>query len=358
MKYIGLDVHVQSSVMCMVDEAGVVIKRQTVRGGVSAVAAAVGQLAKDGGPVAVAFEASCGYGPMHAAIAPICGRVVVVHPKKVRAITSSRRKNDRNDAEMLARLLQCDMLPDVWVPSADMQAWRRLIEDRGSWVRRRTACKNRIRALLRDRGVEVPAAIRRKLWTSDGRAWLEQLTFDHPSHRVRLTLQLQELHACESAIATLTGELDRIAARDPRVKLLQTIPGVGPRTAEAFVAWVDDPARFGRIKSIGCYFGLVPSQDQSGGRNQLGRITKEGPAEVRRLLCEAAWIAVRRSPSMAARFKELCRGQSQRRRTAAVAIAHRLCRAMLSMLRSNTPWQEHHGQRASAVPTASTASAA
>ena len=82
--------------------------------------------------------------------------------------------------------------------------------------------------------------------------------------------------------------LNRAASRHPGVQLLRTIPGVGPRTAEAVMAWGDNPDRFQRIKGAGRYFGLVPCQDASARTNRLGHITREGPAIVRWLLTEAA----------------------------------------------------------------------
>jgi transposase len=72
-------------------------------------------------------------------------------------------------------------------------------------------------------------------------------------------------------------ELNRQARKTPAVALLRTIPGVGARTAEAVVAFIDDPHRFRNAKAVGRYFGLVPSQDQSGERNRLGHVTREGP---------------------------------------------------------------------------------
>src|SRR5262249_56052922 len=78
--------------------------------------------------------------------------------------------------------------------------------------------------------------------------------------------------------------------------------GGGIRTAEAMAAFIDDPQRFGDAKAVGCYFGLVPCQDQSGDKNRLGHITREGAPVVRQLVAEAAWQAQRRSPTVRAYF--------------------------------------------------------
>ena len=148
-------------------------------------------------------------------------------------------------------------------------------------------------------------------------------------------------------MARVTKELDRRADAHPGVALLRTIPGVGPRTAEAFVAYVayvDDVRRFARTRQVGCYLGLVPCQDSSAGRARLGHITGEGPATVRMLLCEAAWQAVRRSPSMKAFFERVTHGEPGRKKIALVAAAHKLARAMAAMLRTGEAWREDENE--------------
>jgi transposase len=117
---------------------------------------------------------------------------------------------------------------------------------------------------------------------------------------------------------------------------LQTIPGVGVRTAEAVLAFVDDPHRFPNAKSVGQYFGLVPRQDQSGDKNRMGHISHEGPSVVRQLLAEAAWQARRWSPTVGAYFDRSQRGDPQRKKIALVATAHYLVRVMYALLTNGT----------------------
>lgn len=113
-----------------------------------------------------------------------------------------------------------------------------------------------------------------------------------------------------------------------------TVPGVGPRTAEAIVAYIDDPQRFKKVRCVGSYFGLIPKQDQSAGKNRLGRITKTGPATARRLLVEAAWSASRWCEEAKSFVQRVSHGDPGRKKIATVALAHKLLRMMLSMLRT------------------------
>ena len=135
------------------------------------------------------------------------------------------------------------------------------------------------------------------------------------------------------------GEAVRRATRGwPGVSLPRTIPGVGPRTAEAVVAYVDDPDRFVRNKSIGCYFGLAPCEDTSVKR-RLGHITHEGPPTVRRLVVEACWQAVRRDAGLKAYFERIRGDKKDRKKIALVATAHHLLRVMLAMPRTGEVWR-------------------
>jgi transposase len=124
------------------------------------------------------------------------------------------------------------------------------------------------------------------------------------------------------------------------VLLLRTIPGVGPRTAEAVVAYVDDPHRFGSTRRVGTYFGLVPCQDQSAKVNRLGHITREGPATVRKLLVEACWQVIRHSPRMKKVFERIKDGRKDRTGLALVATARHLVTAMVAMLKSGEAWRK------------------
>ena len=117
------------------------------------------------------------------------------------------------------------------------------------------------------------------------------------------------------------------------------IPGVGPRTAEAVVAYVDKPERFGNGAQVASYFGLAPSLDQSGRSVRYGRITKGGPATVRKLLVEASWQVIRHNPAMKKFYERVKAGKNERTGRALVAVARRLVEIMAAMLKSGEVWR-------------------
>jgi len=201
---------------------------------------------------------------------------------------------------------------------------------------RRVALKNQIKAMLRGLCITPP----RSLWSRKGIAWLNALASLDDANALRRDLLVQELSELAQKIKRLEQELAKRAARHPAVQLLMTIPGVGIRTAEAVVAYVDDINRFSRMTQLGTYFGLVPCQDSSAAVNRMGHITKEGPAPVRKLLCEASWQAIRRSPKVRGWLERIVGKDDDRRKIAAVAVARKLVVIMGAMLRSGEAWRE------------------
>jgi transposase len=205
-------------------------------------------------------------------------------------------------------------------------------------VSKRVAVKNQIRALLRGLGVVAPSG--KRLWSGKGLAWLREQSLSE-ADALRRDMSVEELGEVNQKIRRVEKELDRRADAHPGVTLLKTIPGVGVRTAEAVVAHLDDVGRFSRNKKVGSYFGLVPCQDASAGRDRLGHITGDGAPAVRKLLCEASWQGIRRSPALKSFFERVTRGEQDRRKIALVATAHHLARVMAAMLRSGEVWREH-----------------
>ena len=332
MWYVGLDVHQRMSCICILDENGKVIKEQRVS---DCWAVVIEELKKIKERFTICYEASCGYGYLHDQFKRIAQRVVVAHPGKLRLIFCSKRKNDRVDAKKLATLLFLDQVPAVYVPTADQRGWRSMIEFRRRLIDKRTQVKNGLRSLLRGQGVMLPRG--KKLWTVKGLAWVAELPLDEMI-AIQRDMLLMQLEGLQPQIRRVEVELNRRAKANLGICLLTTIPGVGVRTAEAVLAYIDDPRRFSRNNQIGAYFGLVPCEDTSV-KHRLGHITCDGPATARKLLVEAAWQTVRRCPRTRALFERLQKGNPQRKKIAIVAVAHHLARVMLAMLRTGEAWR-------------------
>jgi transposase len=253
-----------------------------------------------------------------------------------------KRKTDRDDALKLARLSITNQLPTVWMPVRRVRQWRSLIHYRHELVSQRTAIRNSIRSILDGQGYRM--AMGARAWTEAViqalRSVARPIADCEPEElwRGQLETELVLLQGLGKQIDLVESKLDSLASEDARTKRLRTIPGVGARLSEAVVAWIDDPHRFRNARAVGSYVGLVPRRRQSGTYDRSGRVTKQGPGLLRKLLVEVAWIMRQHNPHADALYKKLNKGEKTRRKQATVALGRRLLTWCWAMLRDETTW--------------------
>lgn len=254
-----------------------------------------------------------------------------------------KRKNDRGDALKVAQLSAVNQIKEVHIPKIEVRQWRALIAFRQQLVRRRGRMKNHIRDLLVTEGELLPRG--QSCWTKLGMARLEG--WARPLHAVgvnelwrgQLDIELRQLKEVQQEIAATEEKLDAIAAADPRIQLLRTIPGVGPRLAEAIVALLDRPERFHKASEVSAYIGMVPKELDSGETVRRGPITKHGSRLVRSLLVEVAWAGLRHNPWVRETYQRISGGKRSRKKIAIVAVGRRLLVRCWAMLRDGTSWR-------------------
>jgi transposase len=257
-----------------------------------------------------------------------------------------KRKTDRDDALKLARLSAMNQLPLVHLPEREVRQWRSLIQYRQSLVGSRTSVKNRIRSILDREAIKMPAGktgwsrMRILALRELAGPWDELLLAD--LWRGELQEELDHLESLEASLGRVETKLDELAASDERVKLLQSIPGVGPRLAEMVVSVIDDPHRFRTGKQLGCYVGLTPRQFQSGSMDRQGCISGQGHNDLRKLLVEVSWLGLRHNRRMREIYERVRRGSKVRKKIAIVAVARRLLIWCWAMLRDSQLWNASH----------------
>lgn len=264
-----------------------------------------------------------------------------------------KRKTDRDDALKLARLSALGQLNLVHVPTPAMRQWRRLVEQRRTLVGERTRCKNRIRAILLQEGQRLAGG--KKGWTLKALEGLRQLT--QPLAKCEMTelwrgmleIELRRLEALIELLAEIDAQLDKLAHADRRTVLVETMPGVGFRTAEAIVTVLDDPRRFKTRRQLAAYAGLIPRCYQSGEMARQGRITKRGNRLLRGALNQAAWSAVRYSPRFREIFLRVSGGRKARKKQAIVAVMHKLLIVAWAIMRDGQRYRVAGPARAAAA---------
>jgi transposase len=235
---------------------------------------------------AVAIEATTGWRWVWRQLQALGFDVRLVDPGQARALRGRTRKarTDRLDARWLVLLLAKELLPEAWLPPAEIQQLRdktrlrkRLAEDRTRWAQR-------LHAFLTHEGW---ACKRGRLLTEEGRRWAAALALA-PAARAQVDTLIRIIGLLEQELAPLERELRAFARTDPRTQALQTIFGVGPILACHLLAELGEAKRFRRARQAVRAAGLDPVVSESGETQRRGKLAKHGAPELRWALVEAA----------------------------------------------------------------------
>ena len=240
------------------------------------------------------------------------GDAAEIRTKRVR-----KQKTDRQDAQLILRLLLEDRFPQIWVPSWENRDLRQLLWHRHRMVQARTRIMNQLQAVALNEGLRC----KKRLWRERGRQQLEAFRLaPWASRRRRDRLELMD--RLNPTITELSQAIEQEVEKCPQARRLMTHPGVGALTALAFVLILGQAERFHSGKQVASYLGLVPLEESSGNRRRLGHITKQGSSMLRFLLVEAAQVTVRSVPEWRRKYVHLMMRRG--RKTAKVAMARKL----------------------------------
>ena len=256
------------------------------------------------------------------------GDAAEIRTKRVR-----KQKTDRQDAQLLLRLMMEDRFPRIWVPEAANRDMRQLLWPRHRLVQMRTRVMNQLHVVALNEGLRRKKA----LWRPAGRKELESFVLAPWASRRRQDL-LDILDQLTPKIQELTRALEEEVEKRPAARRLATHPGVGPLTALAFELVIGTPERFHCGKQIASYVGLVPTEESSGDRRRLGHISKQGNVLLRFLLVEAAQVTVRSLPEWRNKFFHLAMRRG--RKIAKVAMARKLAVHLYWMWRKGWDYEQ------------------
>jgi transposase len=315
-RFFGFDVHKSFIMAAAVDaEQNIVVKPRKIAS-VDFEAWVAKHLTKEDEAV---IEAMTGSWVTYDLLAQHVGRVVVAHPYHVKLIAASFVKTDKRDAIALAKLLAANILPEVWVPPQHVRELRSLVYHRERLVQRRAAAKNRVRGILQSHRIVGPKgmdAFSREFWGSLELPGIDKLRAEHAIDEIEmLTRQLKQVEE----------ELTRASASEHWVEALPyllQLPGIGLITAMTILSAIGEIERFPSAKKLVGYAGLGARVYSSGQTQKTGGITKQGRRELRYVMVEAAWNAIKYSDLWRERFERLAHRIG--RQKTATAIARRL----------------------------------
>jgi transposase len=334
MLYAGLDVCVASVSVCIVDDAGSIVREAVVAAEPEDIAACLRSL---GEPMArIGLEAGPTAEWLVAALIARDLPTVCLESRQVKAALSAMPvKTDRNDARGIAQVVRTGWYKAVHVKSVDSQHARTLIAARKHLVKGLSATEQAIRGLLRPFGLKVGQVTRRAFADRIG-----ELVSGQPTLAAIIAPLLAARAATIHELSRLHRLLLSVVRQDQISRRLMTMPGIGPVTALTFRATIDDPARFARSRSVGPYLGLTPRRYQSGEVDRAGRITKVGDGETRTALFEAANVVLRpatRWSPMKAWAVRIAHRQGSKR--AKVALARKMAVVLHRMWRDGTEFR-------------------
>lgn len=332
--YVGLDVSLDETAVCVVDEAGALIWRGKCVSTPDSIHEAVAQHAPDATRIGLESGqlSTWLFHELKARGQP----VICIDARHAKAALSLRiNKTDANDALGIAQIVRVGWYREVAVKSMDNCAVRTLLTARAQLVTQRTALTNTIRGLLKTFGIVLARGKGARF-----EPMVQDRIAEQPMLATIIEPTLAVLRVLREQIAVFDRMLHRRARNDPAVRRLMTVPGVGTVVALAYTATIEDPARFKRSSSVAAYLGLTPRRYQSGQCDRAGHISRCGDGMLRSYLYEAANVFLRRAtrPSPLSAWGRALMERIGGRK-ALVAVARKLAVLLHSMWRDATDFR-------------------
>jgi transposase len=343
--YIGLDVHKKSISYCVKTASGAIVQEgQVVARRTDLRAWATAQPK----PWRGAMEATLFSAWIYDTLKPYAQQLDMAHPARMKAITSGKKKSDRLDARTIADLLRCNLLPTCYVLSPEMRDLRRLLRYRQLVVTQSVRMQNKMAGLLMETGAPfVKAKLHGKKYFTQLLATLQEVP---ESVKDLLRMSRGALEMFEISQKQLVKRLLAEPVLEARVERLASIPAVGPITALTWALEIVDPHRFSAIGDAESYCGLTTAFRSSAGKEQRGPLSKQRNPWLQTALIEAAKLAPRWNPQLAAvHERELKRGHRNR---ATLQVARKLVAYLMAVDKSGQPFQLRTSPAlATALPT-------
>lgn len=335
MKFVGVDLHKKTISICVVAKARGKMKVLDRKRFHCRPTDMITDYLKTLGRIQLTVESTIGYEWFAALVEPLCNRVVIAHPAKLRVIAESTRKTDKIDAETLAVFLAHDMIPACWMPTQRVRQHRSLVRYRHRIQQGITSLKNRSRGLLSRYNED-----RASLFTKEG--W--RIAMDLPLletekwilMRLGAELGYQQKRLKEADQGLLDFAKTAPPIEQEQREILSTMPGVGTVTIDVVLAELGDIRRFRNSRQITSFAGLDPGVRESASKRKNLGISRAGSRMLRWAMIQLAWRVIQQSPRWNYRYEKLKARTGSKK--AITAIARRQLTIISAMLRSGTAY--------------------
>lgn len=286
-----------------------------------------------GGNYHSAYEAGfCGFAP-HRDLLKHGIKNIVVNPADIPTTDKEKKqKDDPRDSRKVARSLHNNELKAIYVPSVDTEGLRILVRYRKTLVKEINRYKCRVKSLLYYNGIKIPIEEGEgsKHWSKRYTLWLKSIELSTTESRMALDSIIETVKHLRSKLLEINRyfrQLEKQGKHAGIIKLLRTVPGIGLILSMTIITELENLKRFSNLDKLCSYVGMVPGTRSSGDNEKVGSITPRSNRQLRSMLIESAWIAIRQDPALMMAY-----GKHRQRMEANMAIV-RITKKLLSRIK-------------------------
>lgn len=268
---------------------------------------------------------------------------IVVNPADVPTTDKEKKlKTDKRDCRKIARSLRNNDLKAIYVPSDEGLEERQIIRFYRDMVRNRTRIKNKIKALLSYYGINYTKEFNNanQHWTRSFTNWLKSLKLKTEAGNWVLQSSIQEYEHARDKVKDAIKQVHQLSQYSKyasKVRLLRSIPGIGITNAMIILTEIEDIHRFNTLDELCGYIGLIPNTNSTGEKERIGGMTNRGNANLKTVIIEAAWMALRYDPALLVSYKKLKSRMEANK--AIIRIARKLVNRIRFVLKNETEYQ-------------------
>lgn len=341
--YVGIDVHKKSWTVSILGEQ---YEHKTYSCSPST-AKVAGYLKRNfnGGNFHLVYEAGFSGFTAQREFEKIGVNCMVIHPADMPNNQKQRQqKTDVHDSRSLAKYLRGGLLNGIYIPDETLERDRILVRHRFTIVKDLTRIKNRVKAVLIYLGIKIPDHIsshQSRHWSAVYTNWLKEISEEKSTFGLALASHVIQAESLRSALKVANRqirELSRTERYKESYELMISVPGIGLITGMTLLTEIGDIKRFKRLDDLCSFVGLIPKMHSSGDKVSTGKLVNRGRRQIKVMLIEASWVAVRNDPALMMKFTELSKRMNKNK--AIIRIARKLLNRIRYVLIKRIPYEK------------------